>query len=122
MSFFKKMNWLKLENPSDLDRLIENSFSESISAVAIFKHSTRCVISSMVKTRLVGAWNFQDELPIYYLDLIQFRALSNQIADELSVEHQSPQLLLIKNGKCIYHTSHNGISVSEIKQTLKQEA
>lgn len=122
MSFFIKMNWLKLENPSDLQQVIENSFSNNISAVAIFKHSTRCVISTMAKARLVSSWNFKNELPIYYLDLLQYRSLSNQIADDFSVEHQSPQLLLIKDGKCIFHTSHNGISVRAIKDILKQEA
>lgn len=116
------MHWLKLENSSDLQQLLDASFSDNVSAVAIFKHSTRCIISTMVKARLVASWNFKEELPIYQLDLIQYRALSNQIADDLDVEHQSPQLLLIKDGKCFYHTSHNGISVRDIKNNLKQEA
>ncbi|PKP49946.1 MAG: bacillithiol system redox-active protein YtxJ [Bacteroidetes bacterium HGW-Bacteroidetes-12] len=115
------MNWLRLENPSDFQQLLDASFSDNLSAVAIFKHSTRCVISTMAKVRLAASWNFKDELPIYYLDLIQHRALSNQVSEELGVEHQSPQLLLIKGGKCFYHTSHNGISVREINSFLKQK-
>ena len=113
------MNWLKLENSPDLQQLLDSSFSNSISAVAIFKHSTRCIISTMVKSRLIFSWDFKEKLPIYYLDLIQYRNLSNQIAQEFSVEHQSPQLLLIKDGKCFYHTSHIGISVNDIKQLLE---
>ncbi|MBW6482622.1 MAG: bacillithiol system redox-active protein YtxJ [Vicingaceae bacterium] len=113
------MNWLKLETSSDLEELKTNSFSESIHAIVVFKHSTRCAISIMAKSRLAFSWDFDEKLPIYYLDLIQYRNLSNQIADEFLVEHQSPQLLLIKNGKCIYHASHNGISVKDIKKLLE---
>ncbi|NCP44975.1 MAG: bacillithiol system redox-active protein YtxJ [Flavobacteriales bacterium] len=113
------MNWLKLATSYDLENLIRNSFSDEVYAIAIFKHSTRCAISTMAKSRLIFSWDFDEKLPIYYLDLIQYRNLSNQIADEFLVEHQSPQLLLIKNGKCIHHASHIGISINDIKQLLE---
>lgn len=113
------MNWLKLTTSSELENLIKDSFSDEVYAVAIFKHSTRCAISTMAKSRLAFSWDFEENLPIYYLDLIQYRNLSNQIANEFLVEHQSPQLLLIKNGKCVHHASHGAISVKNIKQVLK---
>lgn len=114
------MKWLALKTTSDLEHIKVNSFLEDISAIAIFKHSSRCAISMMAKSRLMLTWDFNPkELPIYYLDLIQYRNLSNEIADNFNIPHQSPQLLLIKNGKCIYDVSHTAISVKELKKTLE---
>lgn len=109
------MNWLTLESISDLEQIIESSFKLD-KGIAIFKHSTRCSISSMAKSRLSSKWSFTNDLPIYYLDLIQFRDVSNAIAQKFNIEHQSPQLLLIKDGVCIYNASHLSISVSEIEE------
>lgn len=114
------MHWLPLETISDYDKMMSSSFEEDFFCVAIFKHSTRCAISKMAQLRLLSSWNFsENQLPIYQLDLLSFRELSNKIAEDFSVEHQSPQLLLIKNGECIYHTSHMGISVDAIKKALE---
>ena len=86
---------------------------------AIFKHSTRCSISSMAKSRLERA-DPAENVDFHFLDLIKHRMLSGQIADEFSVEHESPQILLIKNGDCIYDESHTGISMEEIaEQAIK---
>ncbi len=82
---------------------------------AVFKHSTRCSISSMAKKRLERNWDLDDSTPIYYLDLIQYRSLSNLIAERSGVIHQSPQLILFIDGKANYNASHNSISVDEIK-------
>ncbi len=112
------MNWNTLESESDLDKIIKQSFLDNI-GVAIFKHSTRCSISSMAKSRLESKWDFDSEkLPIHYLDLISFRNISNLIADKFGVQHQSPQILIIKDGKCIYNDSHMSISVDELHAQL----
>lgn len=104
------MNWIELASPAQLDALIEAS---SAKAQVIFKHSTRCSISTMAKSRLERAGK-PDELPFYYLDLLSHRPISNKIAEVFDVEHQSPQVLVIKNGECIYSESHSGISMDEI--------
>ena len=110
------MNWLPFESESDLEKIIEESFNKP---QAIFKHSTRCSISSVAKMRLVSSWSFDDDLPVYYLDLLSYRDLSNLIAQKFNVEHQSPQLIVLKNGESIYHESHLNISVNDVKQALE---
>ncbi len=107
------MNWLELQSELGLEQIIEESFHNN-NGVVIFKHSTRCSISSVVKNRLESSWDFNEELPIYYLDLIQYRNISNLIAQKFNVQHESPQLLMIKNGNCIFNSSHMSISVDEI--------
>jgi len=113
------VDWLKLESETDFKELLLQSFSEEIKAIAIFKHSTRCSISSMAKMRLDSSWGYKKELPIYYLDLIKYRETSNLIASDLDVNHESPQLILVKNGRSVYDTSHMSISVKTIKSFLE---
>ena len=80
----------------------------------IFKHSTRCSISLMAKRRFEMDWeSLPDNVPVYFLDLIKHRDISNQIAEDFQVYHQSPQLLLIKDGECILDQSHSSISLEE---------
>lgn len=79
----------------------------------IFKHSTRCSISSMAKDRLEREWNLENVEP-WYLDLIAYRNISNAITSQLGVHHESPQAILLKDGIVVYDDSHNSISVSEI--------
>lgn len=111
------MNWKNLESIEQLEVIIESSF---LKPVALFKHSTRCSISAMTKSRIERNW---DALPadfdLYYLDLLTHRPISNAIADRFGVEHESPQLLLIVDGQCVYHASHSEISVSELVPLLK---
>ena len=106
------MNWKNLQNENDLAALKERSIE--IPQV-IFKHSTRCSISSMAKNRLERAAPAQN-VEFNFLDLIKYRELSQKIADDFSVEHESPQILFIKNGECVYDESHSGISMDEISE------
>lgn len=110
------MNWLPFESESDLEKVIQESFNQP---KAIFKHSTRCSISSVAKMRLSASLTFDEDLPIYYLDLLSYRNLSNLVAEKFNVSHQSPQLLIIKEGECVYHDSHLSISVNEVKKILE---
>ncbi len=108
------MNWNKLTQLEELNTINEASFSQKI---MVFKHSTRCSISSGALNRLERNWNDEiDSAKIkpYYLDLIGFRAISNEISSKWGVEHQSPQVLIIENGKCIYTTTHFEINYEEI--------
>jgi bacillithiol system protein YtxJ len=113
------MNWNLLESESDLNQINELSFKQ---AVLIFKHSTRCSISSAALNRIERNWNISDAdiLKPYYLDLIAYRNISNKIAELFEVEHQSPQVLIIVNGKSVYHESHYGIAYQDIIAKAKQ--
>ncbi len=104
------MNWIELNSLSQLTHIIELS---RYRPQVIFKHSTRCSISSMALSRLER--NEQPETgDFYFLDLIKYRSLSNTIAEDFAVSHESPQVLLIKNTKCVYDESHSGIQMDEI--------
>jgi bacillithiol system protein YtxJ len=104
------MNWNILSEITQLDGLKEESRQKP---VVIFKHSIRCSISSMAKSRLERS-QAPEGVSFYYLDLINNRALSNQVAETFGVHHESPQVLLLKDGECIYDESHNGIDMQEI--------
>jgi bacillithiol system protein YtxJ len=104
------MKWIELASDDALNILIKASNSQP---QVILKHSTRCSISTMAKSRLERAAK-PDELPFYYLDLLSHRPLSNKIAEVFAVEHESPQILVIKNGKCVYTESHSSIHMDEI--------
>jgi bacillithiol system protein YtxJ len=113
------LNWCKLESESDLEQIINESFQQN-KGVVIFKHSTRCSISTVAKSRLESSWDFDaEQLPIYYLDIISFRSISARIAEEFNIQHESPQILIVKNGDCIYNESHMAISVKNIHTELK---
>ncbi|WP_040496145.1 bacillithiol system redox-active protein YtxJ [Fulvivirga imtechensis] len=112
------MNWIKLSTYEDLDRIKEESKSQP---VVIFKHSTRCSISSMALNRLERSWSPEEmtEVKAYYLDLISYRDISNQISSEFNIRHESPQVLIVKNGEVIYDNSHMGINYDDIKEATK---
>jgi bacillithiol system protein YtxJ len=113
------MNWLSVSNEDQLLILHERSSDPLIGCVFIFKHSTRCSISVVAKDRLEKKWDLdQLKFPIYYLDVLNSRAVSNQVAEQYGIEHQSPQLLLIKDGKCISSASHSEVSVEMIHKVL----
>ncbi len=108
------INWIPLTSIEQIKQIKNQSKKEPI---AIFKHSTRCGISSMVIKRFVSS--FDEELKdfkVYYLDLLNYREISNEIGYEFQVLHQSPQLLVIKNGEAIAHASHYDIARIDLKK------
>lgn len=110
------MNWNDLKDIQQIAELKANSYQRP---QLIFKHSTRCSISQMALSRFERSWS-DSEIECYFLDLLKFRAISNFIETEFEVEHQSPQVLLIKNGQCVYHESHNAIFVDEVLEAANQ--
>jgi bacillithiol system protein YtxJ len=115
-----KINWLQLQSTQDVDNVITRSFQLPC---LIFKHSTRCEISSIAKYRLETDWAFdEDTLEAYFLDILDFRPVSHHIAQAFSIHHESPQALLIFKGECIFDVSHLDISVAELKEALALEA
>ncbi|MBD0402607.1 bacillithiol system redox-active protein YtxJ [Flammeovirga sp. EKP202] len=105
------MNWHQLTEISQLEELVALSQSQK---VLILKHSTRCSISSMALSRLERSWDDGNGISAYYLDLIQYRNVSNAIAEKFNIEHQSPQVLVLDKGEVVYTASHMGISYSDI--------
>lgn len=104
------MKWLPLKDQEVFQKIIQESFNHP---VFIFKHSTRCSISTMALNRLERQWNEKDytDFLFYYLDLLQYRSVSDQIAQEFSIQHESPQLLLIQNGQVKSVLNHSQVSL-----------
>lgn len=106
------MEWERLESQEGLDKLITKS---SEAPQLIFKHSTRCSLSSMAFNRL------QEGLPqmgLHIVDVIKDRQLSNLIAQKFLIAHQSPQVLVIHQNSCIYNASHFDISSRTINEEI----
>jgi len=109
------MQWNDLLSISQIESIAENA---EISI--IFKHSNRCGISSTALYRIESFKEKYSSLPyvFYFLDLVKHREISNDIAKRFEVEHQSPQILVIENGICIYNVSHLNIKPSELYSFL----
>lgn len=107
------MNWNTLTCEQDLAVIRQESFTQP---VLIFKHSTRCSISAMALTRFERDWQpeYATLFKPYYLDLIAHRDLSAKIATGYNIRHESPQVLLISKGDCIYHASHYDIRIADL--------
>ena len=125
MSFFDKIfgsennevnsnvNWIPLTAISQLDEIVENSNNKTI---VIFKHSTRCSISRFALKQFENEYNLEDKVDLYFLDLLNYREVSNEIANRFQVVHQSPQLLIIKNGVAVYDASHSEIQAEVLEK------
>jgi bacillithiol system protein YtxJ len=109
------MKWLELTEEKEIEAIKEQS---AVHPVLIFKHSTRCSTSAAALDRLERNWKDSEmkSMTPYYLDLISYRTISKKVQDTFYVEHESPQVLVIKNGKCIYKASHFEINYKEIKE------
>jgi bacillithiol system protein YtxJ len=114
----KTMKWSELRSANQID-LIRKESKEN--PVLIFKYSSRCSISRMALDRLERNWNESDMQMVkpYFLDLITYRNVSNQIAEVFEVEHESPQVLIIDNEKSVYDQSHMAIHYESIKNAIK---
>lgn len=108
------MNWIDLSSENQLKDIIASSYDRP---QIIFKHSTRCSVSSIAYSRLKKSDPIT-HADFFYLDLLSYRQLSNKIAETFSVPHESPQLLLVKNGECIYEESHLGITADNLLEQL----
>ncbi|SNZ00693.1 bacillithiol system redox-active protein YtxJ [Flagellimonas pacifica] len=103
----KQIPWIPLVDMAQLDEVAEKSKTRT---QLIFKHSTTCGISRMVLNMFTESYNLNEEKDIYFLDLHAHRDVSNAVASKFQVMHQSPQLLIVKNGEVSFHTSHGAIS------------
>jgi bacillithiol system protein YtxJ len=110
-----KVGWRPLSNMGQLNEIINESAEKP---VAIFKHSTRCSVSRMVLKQFDSEYDLEDKVTPYFLDLLAYRDLSNEIASRFGVTHQSPQLILIINGKSVYDASHSDIYADDLKRYI----
>lgn len=111
------INWIPCNSLQSLQDIIRKSYSHR---VFIFKHSTRCSISSIARLRLEDHWDpsLSDNAEMYLLDVIAHRDLSLEVASYFQVHHESPQILIIVDGECIHDASHFDITVEEIKEVI----
>lgn len=111
------MNWNQITTEEQIEELKQMSKQKP---VLIFKHSRTCSISATALSRLERNWNEEKagELQPYYLDLLSFRPISQKIAQELGVDHESPQAIVLKNGEAVYHDSHFGIAFDDIVASI----
>jgi bacillithiol system protein YtxJ len=104
------MHWIHLTDEEQLKNIITKSQNRT---QVIFKHSTRCSISSVALNRLQKT-DQPFDIDFYFLDLLAYRSLSNKITEVFQVHHESPQVLVIKDGECVYDESHLSISMDDI--------
>ncbi|MBA9074105.1 bacillithiol system protein YtxJ [Flavobacterium gossypii] len=109
------LNWNALTELKQLDSIVEESEEKPI---VIFKHSTRCSISRMALKNFEREYSDENSASLYFLDLLSHRDVSNEIAQRFHVIHQSPQLLLIKNGHSVYDVSHSEIDAEALKSKI----
>ena len=110
----KVLPWIPLNDVQQLNHIEEKSKTKT---QVIFKHSTRCGISRMVINQFVANYNLNEkDLDLYYLDLLSFRDVSDEVGYKFQVVHQSPQLLVIKNGVVVAHGSHGSINSIDLSQ------
>lgn len=106
------MNWIGLKTDEQLD-LINQASKEKLQI--IFKHSTKCSISSNAYKEMEKV-----DTTAWYVDIFEYRPISNKIAELYDVKHESPQVLFIKDGHVVYHESHRKITQTEIEEQLKK--
>ncbi|MEC3966549.1 bacillithiol system redox-active protein YtxJ [Flagellimonas halotolerans] len=111
----KELPWIQLESTAQLETIVENSKSK---AQVIYKHSSTCGISRMVLNMFSERYDTDLDIDLYFLTIQHHRDVSNAIEDKFGVRHESPQLLVIKNGEAVFHTSHGAIADKDFTQYL----
>jgi len=108
----KVLPWIFLTSESQLEEIVRKSFEKP---QVVFKHSTRCSISSVSMNKFVKNYNIpKEDADLYYLDLLNYRSVSDEVGYRFQVMHQSPQVLVIKNGEAVYDASHYAIQTDKI--------
>ena len=112
----KVLPWIFLTSENQLEEITKKSFEKT---QVIFKHSTRCSISSISMNKFVRNYEVPvEDADLYYLDLLNYRSVSDEVGYQFQVMHQSPQVLVIKNGEAIYDASHYAIQTDKILELI----
>jgi bacillithiol system protein YtxJ len=110
------ISWIQLTQINQVDAALANSF---LKTAVFFKHSTRCIVSKHALRQFESEWNFNTtQIEFYFLDLLNFREISNYIAESTEVHHQSPQIIVVKDNSIIYNASHENISAIDLHNKL----
>ena len=110
--------WIMLKSVDQLKKAIEESAEKP---VLLFKHSTRCSISSMAMNSFQRGWTgTPEEMDLYYLDLLSYRDISNAMAEETGIVHQSPQVIVVKNKEVVYTATHSSINARSALNSIKK--
>ncbi|WP_370088466.1 bacillithiol system redox-active protein YtxJ [Ekhidna sp.] len=112
-----ELPWTHLNQIDQLNKVDEASYKKP---VLLFKHSTRCSISAMTLSRFERSFQEEAAFEPYFLDLIAHRDISNEIASKYGIKHESPQAILIKDGKVIFHESHTAINFDELNSIAQR--
>lgn len=116
------MIWKELISLDQIPKIIDETKAPDVQGAVVFKHSTRCSISFFAKKNFEQDWSsFSDHIPTYYLDLLKYREISDSLADTFQVVHESPQVLVLKNGHCGFSASHHSINVDDILSYLQRD-
>ena len=110
------LQWIPLTSAAQIEEI---KLQSKTGYVGVFKHSTRCIISKTVLKRFSESFPKDAKMTLYYLDLLNYRALSNEIGHTFQVFHQSPQFLLIRNKETVFHASHYDITQIDYNKFLK---
>lgn len=113
------INWINLTDLKEFELMLQESYAHP---VVVFKHSTRCSISRMALRQFETDWNLEGKITPYFLDLLEYRPISNAIAERLGVVHQSPQVIVIKDGQAVYNASHEGIKVEALQDFVSLDS
>lgn len=112
----KILPWIPLDSVAQLDLIAKKSQSKT---QLIFKHSTRCGISRMVINQFIDNYNFtENDFDLYHLDILNNREVSNEVGYTFQVIHESPQILVIRNGVVVAHASHSGINSIDLNRFI----
>jgi bacillithiol system protein YtxJ len=113
-----EIRWIHIRSEKDWYAARSSSLEKP---ALVFKHSTRCGISSMALKQFERGWTLSSEdCLLYYLDILAYRAVSNLIAQDVPVVHESPQALLFANNELIHHASHSDIDAQRMQQLIQQ--
>ncbi|WP_108246211.1 bacillithiol system redox-active protein YtxJ [Muricauda brasiliensis] len=111
----KELPWIQLESIAQLETIVESSNNKP---QVIYKHSSTCGISRMVLNMFTESYDMDLDIDLYFLTIQHHRDVSNRIEDKFEVRHESPQLLVIKKGEVVFHTSHGAISDTDFTKYL----
>jgi len=110
------MNWIALESVDQLKEIDDLSQNQP---VVLFKHSTRCSVSAMALSRLERGGEVLDGAACYFLDLLEHRDVSRAIADRYGIEHESPQVIVVRGGTAVWNASHYEISTASVSGWIR---
>jgi len=98
------------------------TFIEAQGTGFIFKHSTRCPVSTFAHGEVAEFVQQNPDVPLRIVLVVEHRATAREIAARLGVAHASPQVILVRDGEAVWDTSHNGVTADALLQAWQSTA